>query len=605
VRRLTGLAVSPGLAWGKAALLLQSRFALRYGVLAAHVDREVTRLDEAREATARQLRDIQAKVARSSGRDLSGLFDAQILMLDDQLLVPEARRLIAADHVNAEWALDRAFDQLCTLFMDTGDAYLRERRGDVADVVGRLRRNLRPESRGGRWRLDVDAPAILVADDLPPSLAGQIDRDLILGLAVDTGSRTHHTAILARSLRLPTVVGLGDATRHVPPGATVLVDGFTGDVIIDPTPAVIDEARERADRLARATVTAAAMANDSPHSRSADGVVVRFQANIERPEDAAAARAAGAEGIGLFRTEFLLASRAVERFDEDAQYAIYRDLVEQMAPHPVTVRTFDIDEAQAARDPRAGVADDAEPVRPFMPSGPMGLRAIRLSLRRPDLFGTQLRALVRASRHGLLRVLLPFVSGVEELRAAKAALEAARREVVSRTGAEVPPIPIGVMIEVPSAALTADLLAEEADFFSIGTNDLIQYCLAVDRTDGRVAGLFDPLHPAILRVVRQVTRVAARRRRGVSVCGEMAADPASLMLLLGLGVREFSMSAAAIPAARAVVRQVRLADLNRAGARALRLATGRDIHAFVLKELPALAARPSGRGARARKEEDR
>jgi len=583
VHRLTGLAISPGIAWGPAALLLNRGLALRYAIAAPHVAREVARLDEAREATARQLRDIQAKVARTAGRDIAGLFEAQLLMLDDQMLVPRARHLIANDRVNAEWALDRTFEEVCEVFFEVGDAYLRERRGDVADVVGRLRRNLRPASHGGRWTLDLDAPAILVADELPPSLAGQIDRDLVLGLAVETGSRTHHSAILARSMGLPAVAGLEGATALARPGAKVLVDGYSGDVIIDPSDQEIDAARTRRDRRS-VSVGEVAPAAAGP-VLSADGVPVRFLANVERLEEVDAARAAGAEGIGLFRSEYLIGSRSVESFGEEAQFEVYRALVERMAPHPVTVRTFDVDEAQAG-----GAAGRAGA---HASRGPMGLRAIRLSLNRRDLFGMQLRALARASRHGSLRVLFPFVSAVEELREARAALESARREVGA--GGPVPEIPVGVMIEVPSAALTADLLADAADFFSIGTNDLIQYCLAVDRTDWRIAGLFEALHPAILRVVRQVIRAGRRRGRGVAVCGEMAGDPGALLLLLGLGVTEFSMSAAAIPQARRLVQQVRLADLRRSAARALRLGTAEDIRAMLKDEFPALVGRPDGR----------
>jgi phosphotransferase system enzyme I (PtsI) len=325
---------------------------------------------------------------------------------------------------------------------------------------------------------------------------------------------------------------------------------------------------------------------------TADGVPVRFQANIERLDEIDAARAAGAEGIGLFRSEFLLAGRAVEAFDEDAQYRVYRDLVEGMAPHPVTIRTFDIDESQAWGGGDAGEDADPRSREASLSRGPLGLRAIRLSLEHRDAFGIQLRALARAGRHGAVRVLLPFVSSVDELREAKAALEAAVREVEAGSG-QVPPMPVGIMIEVPSAALTVDLLAAEADFFSIGTNDLIQYCLGVDRSDGRVAGLFDPLHPAILRVIRIVSRLARRRGRHVALCGEMAADPGALVLLLGLGVTEFSMSPAAIAAARDLVGRVTMREARGVAARAVGLPTSRDIGALLAARFPALAALPA------------
>ena len=594
--RIPGLPVSPGVAWGPAALMLQRHPAVRFGIAAAHVEREIGRLDEARDTSVTQLRAIHARVSQRAGADLATLFEAQLLMLDDDLLVPRARRIVESDRVNAEWALDRAFDQFCAVFAEVGDEYLRERRGDVADVVGRLRRNLLPAaSRGMRVLGDLAAPAVLVADELAPSIAAQIDPALILGLAFETGSRTHHSAILARSLGLPAVAGAAAVTRHIRPGTLVLVDGDAGEVVIDPDPDVVDNARARRDRRA-ASVWASAARVPGPVATS-DGVAVRFLANIERLEETDGAKAAGAEGIGLFRSEFLLGGRAIEAFDEEAQYRDYRDLVERMAPLPVTIRTFDVDESQASGGGE-GEQDDAARARSAgLSRGPLGLRAIRLSLGHRDAFEVQLRALARAGRHGAVRVLLPLVSSVDELREAKAALEAATRRT-SGPGQAAPPMPVGVMIEVPSAALTVDLLAAEADFFSIGTNDLIQYCLAVDRTDGRVAGLFDPLHPAILRVIRNIIRLARPRGRQVALCGEMAADPGALLLLLGLGVTEFSMSPAAIPEARDLVRQVSMRDARRAAVRAVSLPTSHDIAALLAARFPELDTWPAGRDGR-------
>lgn len=601
--RLTGIGVSPGLSWGPAALLLQRHPAIRYAIAPGRVGKEITRLDDAREATAGQLHAIHAKVSRTAGSDLASLFEAQLLMLDDHMLVPRARSIIAGDRVNAEWAIDRAFDEFCAVFVDAGDAYLRERRGDVADVVGRLRRNLLPVTAGGARRLvELAEPAILVADELAPSFAAQLDRALILGLALETGSRTHHSAILARSLGLPAVAGAVNVTKYIRPGTLVLVDGDAGDVVIDPTPSVLDDARARRHRHASAPAPVRTAAHDP--AVTADGAPIQFRANIERPEEIEGALEAGAQGIGLFRSEFLLGGRAVDELGEEAQYRVYRDLAERMAPHPVTVRTFDIDESQSSggadADPGDGLSErDAGPSR-----GPLGMRGIRLSLERRGAFETQLRALVRAGRHGLVRVLLPFVASVDELRAARAALESAAHEVCAGNR-DAPPVPVGVMIEVPSAALTVDLLAVEADFFSIGTNDLIQYCLAVDRGDGRVARLFDPLHPAILRVIRQANRMARRRGRSVALCGEMAADPGALLLLLGLGITEFSMSPAAIPEARRLVRQVKMTDLRRAAARAVGLPTSHDIAAWLADEFPAFVPGPVSRSGPSRVEGDR
>jgi len=590
VIRIAGLAVSPGVAWGPAALLLQRHPAMRYGIAAARVEGELARLDEAREASAAQLRAIHARVARRAGADLANLFEAQLLMLEDELLVPRSRQIVGADHVNAEWALDRAFEEFCAVFSEVGDEYLRDRRGDVADLVGRLRRNLLPASaRGARVLADLAAPAILLADDLAPSIVALLDPAMILGLAVETGSRTHHSAILARSLGLPAVAGAAGVTRHIRPGTLVIVDGHAGEVVVDPTPDVLELARARRERRTVGMVSLSA-AQPGPVT-TADGAAVRFQANIERLEEIDGARASGAEGIGLFRSEFLLGGRAIEAFDETSQYVIYRDLVTRMAPHPVTIRTFDIDELQASGAAGGGEGEGAQERDAGLSRGPLGLRAIRLSLGHRAIFETQLRALARASRHGALRLLLPLVSSVDELREAKSALASVMKEVLDAGGTV---LPVGVMIEVPAAALIVDLLAEEADFFSIGTNDLIQYCLAVDRADGRVAGLFDPLHPAILRVIRQVIRLARPRGRNVALCGEMAADPGALLLLLGLGVTEFSMSPAAIPEARQLVRQVSMAEARRVAAKAVGLPTSRDIAALLAARFPALASWPAG-----------
>jgi phosphotransferase system enzyme I (PtsI) len=441
---------------------------------------------------------------------------------------------------------------------------------------------------------DLAAPAVLVADELAPSVAAQLDPALILGLALETGSRTHHSAILARSLGIPAVAGAAALARLIVPGTMVLVDGDAGEVVTDPPAGMIEAARARRDRRTAGT-TALAPRSAGP-AVTADGVPVCFQANIERLDEIEAARAAGAEGIGLFRSEFLLAGRAIEAFDEEAQYRVYRGLVEGMAPHPVTIRTFDIDESQASGAGEGGEDEARRSRDEGLSRGPLGLRAIRHSLRHRDAFGIQLRALARAGRHGSVRVLLPFVSSVDELREARIALRAAIHEVVG--DGEMPSLPVGIMIEVPSAALTVDLLAAEADFFSIGTNDLIQYCLAVDRSDGRVAGLFDPLHPAILRVIRAVSRLARPRGRPVALCGEMAADPGALVLLLGLGVTEFSMSPAAIPDARDLVGRVTMRAARRVAAQAIGLPTSRDIAALLAARFPALAPQPAAPGGR-------
>ena len=593
MHRLTGIGVSPGTVVGRAVLLMQSPRVIRFPIAADQVAEETARLEDARDRSRQQLLEIKARVARGAASELLYLFEAQLLMIEDPMLIARARDIIGEQQVNAEWAVQRAFEDLAGIFEGIEDPYLRERRGDVADVVGRLRMNLgHARGLGADLFRDVESDSVLVADKLTPSMAAQVDWRKIQGFASDTGSSTHHTAILARSLRVPAVVGLAGVSGLIQPGVTIVIDGTTGEVVIDPPEEMVEEVRRRT--AARIGPTRAAARTIAPAPMTADGRPITLQANIELPDDIAAARAAGASGIGLYRSEFLLALSAVDSLTEDAQYAAYRALVEGMAPGDVTIRTFDVDESQLRPWGRTPEGD------PYPRSGdssasPLGLRAVRLCLAHRDLFKVQLRALLRASRHGRLRIIFPFVSGLEELREAKAALREAAAELTAR-GERIDSLPpAGVMIEIPSAALTADLLAREADFFSIGTNDLIQYSLAVDRTDSRVSHLFEPLHPAVLRTLRAILRAAARRHVPVSLCGEMAADTKVLPLLIGLGLTDFSMSPAAIPAARSAVEAVRSADAARLAARVLRLGTAKEIERCLSRHAAVVAPRESTR----------
>lgn len=566
MERLIGIGVSAGIGIGP-SVVMQHPLALRFSITPERVEREIERLETARDRSREQLGDIKHRVMRDAGAELGRLFEAQLLMLDDPLLVSRAAGLIRSEGVNAEWAIQSAFDELSAVFDGMEDPYLRERKGDVADVVGRLRMNLqRGRARARDVFNDLDEPSVLITDELAPSMAGQLDWSRIRGFAIDAGSRTYHTAILARSLQLPAVVGLREASRRIEPGTLVIIDGTAGELVIDPLPDVLADARRRKDRRSQFHAVPSP-AHDRP-AVSADGVAIRLEANIELTDDLGLARAQGAQGIGLFRSEFMLGHQAIHAVPEEAQYVVYRNLVERMAPDPVTVRTFDSGAEQGS--------DAAH--------RPLGLRAIRVSLACRASFRTQLRALLRAARHGSLRIMFPFVSSVEEFREARAELADVAREL-DAAGQTAPGVPVGVMIEVPSAALTADLLAREADFFSIGTNDLIQYALAVDRTDARVSSLYEPLHPAILRLLRHITRAAHARAMPVSLCGEMASDPALLPLLVGLGLTSFSMAPSAIPTAKQVIRSIQVHEMRRVAAKVLRLATAAEIEQYWLSAL--------------------
>jgi phosphoenolpyruvate-protein phosphotransferase (PTS system enzyme I) len=580
VERLTGIGVSPGVAVGPALVAIQRTQVLRFPVGPDGVARELSALDRARQRSRSQLEQIRRRIATARGADLAAIFDAQLLMLDDPILVGRAAAVVRNERVNAEWAVQRALDEAAAVFDDVDDPYLRERKGDLHDVAGRLRMNLRDEKGGARDRLqDLDAPCVLIADELTPSVVAQLDWTRIKGFATDAGSRTYHTAILARSLGVPAVVGLHDVSRRVPPGAAVIVDGETGEVVIDPTPALWQEAEGRSTLTRLTTVTHA----EAGPLQTVDGEPIVLHANIERADDVPSALSAGAQGIGLYRSEFMLVGGPPDMAAEDEQYHVYRQLVEQMGGRPVTIRTFDVDEQQLAR-PLVDAALDArwfpEPQR----SGHAGLRGVRFGLAQPRIFKTQLRALLRAAAHGPLRIMFPFVSSVQEVRDARALLLEARQELTAR-GVSVPEVPVGIMIEVPSAAFTASLLAREADFFTIGTNDLIQYTLAVDRTDDRVSNRYEPLHPAVLRLLRQVRRAASREGIPVSVCGEMASDPLLLKLLIGCGLREFSMTPGAIPMARRVVKDTSARQMVRVAARVLTLGTVEEIEQYLGDEI--------------------
>ena len=583
MERLTGIGVSPGVAVGRAVVLTQRTEVMRFPIPPDRVEREIASLHRAQAASRQQLQDIRVKLDRGHGSEMAALFDAQLLMLDDPLLVGRAEEIVRVERVNAAWAVHRANEELCRVFMSMEDPYLRERENDVADVAGRLRLNLRHGAQGPRELLSqIDGPSVLIADELTASVAAQLDWSRVQGFATDAGSRTYHTAILARSLKVPAIEGLHDASVRIAAGTPVILDGTTGELVAAPTPDQIDEAHRRAATPRGRSTTASAAGPVT----TTDGVRVRLEANIELLEDLPFLNEHGAEGVGLYRSEFMLSGRSPEAATEDAQYALYRSLVEQVAPRPVTIRTFDLDERQSA----GARGPERRRTRP-------GLRGLRFSLANPAALRTQLRALVRASAHGPLRVMFPFVTAVEEVRQARAILDEVTRDlaVESGTGAAsgFSRIPVGAMIEVPSAALAADLLATEVDFFTIGTNDLIQYCLAVDRTDDRVSDLYEPLHPAVLRLIRMVRRAAARHRIPVSLCGEMASDPALVGLLVGLGLTEFSMTPGAIPIVRQVIREMSAGEARRLASHALTLPTAAEIEQYLFDALGASVSQRS------------
>jgi phosphotransferase system enzyme I (PtsI) len=579
---LKGIGVSPGVAVGPALVVEREALPVFRILLAPEaVEGEVQRLTRAVEASQKQILAIKERLAREVGDSHAYIFDAHLLMLEDPLLLDRAVAVIRDDHVNAGWALRTVSEQLHALFDEFTDAYFRERSSDLDDVLGRIQINL-----GGA----ADAPSlsrlpgsfVLVTEDLTPSEAAELDWERVLAVTLDGGSPTHHTAILARSFGIPAVVGLQEATRRVPPGALVVVDGTGGRLVVEPTGPTLEGFRAVQQRHKQEEERL--QATSALPAVTRDGVRVSLQANAEFPDEADTALLYGAEGIGLFRSEYLL-GRSREWPSEQRQLDVYRRLVELMRPHAVTVRTWDVG------------PEDLAPGGPTSPNPALGERSLRLLRRAPEAFRGQLRALLQAAAHGSLRIMFPFVAGPADLDQARALLEQVRGELRREGRAFGEHVPVGITVEVPSAALTADLLAPRVDFFSVGTNDLIQYLLAVDRTDPRVAAHYQPLHPAVLRAIRAVVTAGESAGIPVSICGEMAAEPATALVLVGLGVRELSMSPAAIPRVKAALRGASAARLQELAHSCLGLPTAEEIESRVRTALSdALATLPVYQG---------
>lgn len=555
MRRLTGTGVSHGVAVGPVVMLMQNPLVIRFAIPPDRIDDELTRLRAARERSKRQLHEIGARLNQRARAELRYLFEAQILMLDDPLFVNRAEELVRSEHANAEWAVWRACAGLAAVFDEVEDPYLRERKGEMADLSGRVRMNLR-RTRESALFDDVEEGAVLVADQLSPSIAAQIDWTKIHGFATDTGSRTDHTAILARSLHVPAVMGLLDVSGQVSPGTTLVVDGTMSEVLIAPSSAEAADYRGRRQRWV-AMQTRRERQGVGP-ARTLDGVEIRIDANIERVADVEVARQQGAQSIGLFRSEFLLASADAPAIaaSEALQVELYRQLFDRGRADSVTIRLF----TASALEEVAGDHDVG------------------------DLRRVQLRAVLRAAGDGQLNILVPTVSGVGDLRDVRAMI-AESRAALERRGDRAGQVAIGAMIEVPSAALTADVLAREADFFSIGTNDLVQYTLGASRTEPRAAALYEPLHPAVLRLIRQVLDAAAGSNVPVTLCGEMATDPVAIPLLIGLGLRTVSMNPAAIPTTKQLIGQLRASELREVAGRAMSLATAAEIEEYLADAL--------------------
>ncbi|HXV64663.1 MAG TPA: phosphoenolpyruvate--protein phosphotransferase [Vicinamibacteria bacterium] len=572
---LKGTGVAPGVAIARALLFRHEETPLfRVSLLPQEVPQELARVSEARELTERQLEEIKRRTVEALGEEHGYIFEAQTLMLEDPLLIGRIEEVIREQRVNAEWALKVAVEELVAVFDRLRDDYFRARSSDIFDLTGRLARNLAGVRSTVLTKLE--RKYILLSENVRPSDSAQLGWSHVAGLAMEAGGRTYHTAIIARSLGIPCVVGVRDLMTRVSHGAPLVIDGSEGIVIVNPDRSILREYRSRGRKFKKLEHKLAHLRNLPAETR--DGYRVALQANVEFPEECSTAERNGAEGIGLFRSEWFLTRGRSGFPSEEEQYLVYRRMAEQMKPWSVIVRAFDLSPEQLGDD-----TGDSE-VNPAL-----GLRAIRLLLRHRDLFKEQLRALLRARARGNVKVMLPMVSGVGELRQALSVLEDAKREL-RRDGLEFnEDLPCGVTVEVPSAAATADLLAKEAAFFSIGTNDLIQYLLGVDRANDLVSYLYEPFHPAILRTLKFVIDSAHAAGIKVGVCGEMAADPLIVAFLVGLGIDELSMNVVSIPMAKHVIRQLSAEEARTVADEVLRLATVSDVSSFLRERLGGFA----------------
>jgi len=576
-RTLVGLGVSPGIAIGK-SIIVENRPlpVMRVPLSPGQIDPEVARLRKAAKGAAKHLLDLARDAAKTVGAEYASIFEAHRLMLEDPALLDEVERLIRGQAVNAEWALEQVTHKLLAQFQQLEDVYLRERQTDVLDVAAQLQRSL--QGRASPTLGHDGELGILVADDIPPSQAIQLASRGVSAFASETGGITSHTTIIAKSLGIPAVVGVVGLVEAVGKARLVIVDGFEGHVLVDPDPALIQVYSLRAEEHRRRQQEMLELAHLP--AKTLDGQAITLLANIDLVHEIAAAKAGGAEGIGLFRSEFLFLQASPALPDEEEQEAAYAALIEAFPEGPVTIRTFDLGGKKLAREMLG--APEANPV--------LGLRGVRLCLQKPDFFRTQLRALLRAAGHGpgTLRVMVPLIGHVEEVKTVRVLL-ARFSEELRREGHALPArVLLGAMVEVPAAAMIAEHLAREVDFFALGTNDLTQYTLAVDRGNEQVASLFRPFHPAVLRLVKRVISTADRFGIPVSLCGEMAADPLAVPVLVGLGLREFSMHPPALPIVRSLVRAMTLREARRIAHKALALSTAKAVEEYLLEQLSGL-----------------
>lgn len=572
---LKGIGVSPGVTIGKAFLLGGERLSIpKREIPKGEIAEELARFEKALAHTTEEIIQIRKKVAQEIDEEHAHILDAHLLVLEDVLLIEETMRRVEKERLNVEYVFSDVLERLARRFEIMDDEYLRERASDVRDIGRRVLRNLLGRKR--KSLSDLEEEVIVVAYDLSPSDTALMHKEKVIGFITDVGGKTSHTAIMARALEIPAVVGLKDITARVNRRDQLIVDGTNGVVIINPDEETLNRYRQEEVEI-KVFEKKLEELKDLP-AETLDGHRVELAANLEIPEEMPSILAHGAAGIGLYRTEFFYLNRA-DLPTEEEHYQAYKSVAEQMSPHSVIIRTLDL-----GGDKFTSQLEIPREMNPFM-----GWRAIRFCLERPDIFKVQLRAILRASAHGNLKIMYPMISGIEELKRANQVLGEVREELREKGIPFDEDLEVGVMIETPSAAMTADILAKEVKFFSVGTNDLIQYSLAVDRINEKIAYLYEPTHPAVLRLIKGVIEAGHREGIWVGICGEMAAEPALTLILLGMGLDEFSMSAVALPEVKKIIRSITLKEAKKLVKQVLTLSTTEEVGECARKKLLEIA----------------
>lgn len=568
---LKGIAASPGIAIGKVFILDSETYTIiRRGIEEKDLPKEIARFEDALIQTRQEILGIQERISDQLGIKHAEIFNAHLLVLEDRTLIEEVISRLKKDLVCVEYIFDDVLKRYMAAFQKVEDEYLKERVADIRDIGKRVLNHLLGKKR--ETLADIKEKVVLVAYDLSPSDTASLHKKNVIAFATDIGGKTSHTAIMAKALEIPAVVGLKSITLNVKSGDTLIVDGSNGVVILNPDEETLSKYEQEKTKFAEVDASLVQL-RDLP-CVTPDGRTIHLAANIEIPDEVASVKSHGANGIGLYRTEFFYLDRT-DFPTEEEQFQSYRSVAEQMSPNPVIVRTLDL-----GGDKFMSQLKVPKEMNPFM-----GWRAIRFCLARPDIFRIQLRAILRASAHGKLKIMYPMISGIEEVREANKMLAEIKDEL-RREGVPFDEnVEVGVMIEVPSAALTADILAREISFFSIGTNDLIQYSLAVDRVNEKIAYLYEPAHPAVLRLIKNVIDTGHRHNIWVGMCGEMAGEPAFSLLLLGLGLDEFSTSPVNIPRIKQIIRSVDYGTAQKIAEEAMGLATGAEIEEFANMKL--------------------